>query len=440
MQEDARKNPADGTTGASPELLVQKFSPLPTNSRLGELSIQSVLGAGENAITYICLHEANNRRFVVKEYLPRSIAFRDGTTVRVSSANTPAYAWGLDRFLNEARALVKIKHQAIVPVLAAIEGNGTGYVVMAHEVGRDLGIWQHELRRPPTQLECDKVIEQLLDGVAMLHNKDILHLDIQPAHIIIRDGGTPVLVDFGSVRLAMRKRLQLPTPTEARPFMAPEVLVGDQNLIGPYSDIYSLGGVLYSLVTGTRPPEAERRALRDTLVPSSEAAKAKYRAGFLRAIDAGLAYRLDDRPQKVSDWLADLLRPETAPARKQTPARSNGEVAADNENSDTDPRTRSTSDYDAQSEPAEALMDNPSFRPLFFGLAGGMVGAVIGALSSIVIASVVWSSCMTDSCVAPVLPYTTLAGLAAGLFAGVRYGSLTAHGAVVHRGDMQDDG
>ena len=51
MQEDARKTPADGIAGASPELLVQKFSPLPTNSRLGDLTVQSVLGAGENAIT-----------------------------------------------------------------------------------------------------------------------------------------------------------------------------------------------------------------------------------------------------------------------------------------------------------------------------------------------------------------------------------------------------
>lgn len=435
MQEDARKTPAEGTAGASPELLVQKFSPLPTNARLGDLTVQSVLGAGENGITYICVHDGNNRRFVVKEYLPRSIAFRDGLTVRVSSANTPNYAWGLDRFLSEARAISKIKHPAIVSVLAAMEGNGTGYMVMTHETGRDLGIWQHELRRPPTQQECDKLVEALLDGVKTLHSRQILHLDIQPQHIIIRDGDTPVLVDFGSVRLAMRKRLQLPTPADALPFTAPEVIAGDQDVVGPHSDVYSLAAVLYTLVSGAPPIEAGRRALRDTLVPATQAARVKFRPGFLQAIDQGLNYRPDDRPQSVAAWLDDLLRPE-APVRKMSSAKpaEAAETAPDLTADELHAAARSGSPPEDE-EAAEPLMENPAFRPVFFGLAGGMIGALAGALSSIVIASIVASSCMADSCVAPVVPYTTVIGLIAGAYLGARYGRMTASGAS-HTSDL----
>lgn len=429
MQEDARKSPADGTTGPSHELLVQKFSPLPTNARLGELTVQSVLGAGENGITYICVHDGSNRRFVVKEYLPRSIAFRDGLTVRVSSANTPNYAWGLDRFLYEARALAKIRHPAVVTVLAAMEGNGTGYMVMAHETGRDLGIWKHELRRPPTQQECDKLVEALLDGVKTLHARQILHLDIQPPHVIVRDGDTPVLVDFGSVRLAMRKRLQLQTPADALAFMAPEVSVGDQDVIGPHSDIYSLAAVLYTLVTGSQPMEAGRRALRDSMMPAQQAAQAKFRPGFLKAIDQGLSYRPDDRPQSAASWLDDLLRQET-PSRKAQAAKlpDTAEATKDASTIEQSAAARNA-DTPADEEAPEPLMENPAFRPVFFGLAGAMIGALAGALSSIVIASIVSSSCMADSCVAPVVPYTTAIGLLAGAFFGTRYGRMTASGA-----------
>ncbi len=421
MQEDARKTTADGAGGASLDHTVQKFSPLPTNARLADMTVQSVLGAGENGITYICVQEGNARRFVVKEFLPRAIAFRDGPTVRVASTHTPAYAWGLDRFLNEGRTIAKLKHPAIVPVLSVLEANGTGYVVMAHEVGRDLAIWQHELRRTPTQQELDQIAEPLLQGLAVLHSRQILHLDIQPAHIVIRDGGAPVLIDFGAVRLAMRKRLNVPTPRGGTAFMAPEVLAGTSDIIGPASDIYAMAAVLYMLVTGNVPPEAESRALRDTLVPASQAANGKWRPQFLNAIDLALNYRPDDRPQKVDLWLADLMRKDASPARR-TAAVAEPAPDADATTVDRPRDLRSAQGDDAEPQPAEAWTENVALRPVLFALAGGLAGALLGALSSIVIASVVWSSCMTDQCVAPVLPYTTIAGLAVGLYLGARYG------------------
>ena len=197
MQEDARKTAADGAGGAKIEPLVQRFSPLPTGTRVGDLVIQSVLGAGAFGITYIAVPEGSNRRFVIKEYLPRALAFRDGLTVRVSSANAPLFAGGLDRFLNEARALAKIRHPAVIAVQSVSEANGTGYMVMTHETGRDLGIWLHELRRPLTQQDFDLLLEPLLDGLQALHSKDVHHLDLQPANILVRENGSPVLIDLG---------------------------------------------------------------------------------------------------------------------------------------------------------------------------------------------------------------------------------------------------
>ena len=425
MAEDARKIGADGGAGGVPELMVQKFSPLPTGTRLGELSIQSVLGAGECGITYIAVHEGSNRRFVLKEYLPRAIAFRDGLTVRVSAANTPAFAWGLDRFVSEGKLLGKIKHPAIVGVQSSTEGNGTGYIVMTHEVGRDLGIWLHELRRRPTQQELDTLAKPLLEALGILHGKDILHLDITPSNILVRDNGTPVLIDFGAVRFGMRRRLNLATPSEAKAFMAPEVPGPDQALVGPHSDIYSLSAVIYLLATGITPPQADKRVLRDELLPMRDATTVKLRPRFMAGIDAGLEFRPDDRPQQISTWQEELLQPEQPAAKKaEDPAAANDPAPAPMASS----RMYSYGEDRKQGEAAagEPIMDNPAFRQIFFGAIGAIGGGLAGALSSIVIASIMSSSCYTDACVMPILPFTAAAGALVGVYFGAQYGRSTA--------------
>ena len=441
MAEDSRKIATDGTVGARPEQPVQKFSPLPTGTKLGEMIIQTVLGAGEFGITYIAEHIGTGRRYALKEYMPRAIAFRDGPTVRVSAASTPAFAWGLDRFVSEGRALAKIKHPAIVAVQAAIEGNGTGYVAMAHEAGRDLAIWQHELRRPPSQEEQDKILAPLLEGLALVHAQDLMHLEITPANILVRDNGTPVLIDFGAVRIGMRRRLNLPTPADIKPYMSPEVAAADQKMIGPRSDIYSLSAVLYAMTTGTPPPVADQRVLRDELAPTAQSARGKFRPGFLAGIDAGLSFRPDDRPQQVGGWQDELLVLDAAKpgARKQDGGKAEPAAAATTGGSASGsapveagrrrfsyPEDTQNPDEAAQAATAEQLMDNPAFRSMFFGGLGALGGALAGALSSVVVASIVWSSCVTDSCVMPVLPFTAAAGTLVGLYFGMQYGRTSA--------------
>ena len=427
MAEEAWKAPST-TAGVAAEPVVQRFSPLPTGTKFGELAIQSVLGAGELGITYVIVHESTNRRFVLKEYLPRAVAFRDGMTVRASSANTPAFAWGLDRFLEEGRALAKIKHQAVVAVQSVNESNGTGYIILTHETGRDLGVWLHELRRPPTQQEMDQLAAPLLDGLNALHNKTILHLDLAPTNILIRENGTPVLVDIGASRLAMRRRLNLAAPAMAKAFMAPEALAGDLTLIGTGSDLYSMAAVFYLAISGLPPPSADKRVLRDELIAADKAVKSTYRPGFLKAIDSGLSFRPDDRPKQVNSWKQDLLRSDAAPASRHAVAEPTEKAAA----ADAKP-SRPTREDEFGSDAGETtpalnasveVMDNPVFRAVFGAIAGLISGALIGALSSIFVASMVLSTCVTDSCVAPVLPYTTAIGALLGTFIGARYDKL----------------
>lgn len=457
MADDATNAAAEDGLEPRPEPIVQRFNPLPTGTKLGEIIIQTVLGAGEFGITYIAEHEGSGRRFALKEYLPRAIAYRDGPTVRVPEASMPSFAWGLERFLAEGRSLTKVRHPAILTVHSALEGNGTGYMVMAQEPGRDLVVWMHELRRPPTQEQIDKVLGPLLEGMAAVHAKDILHLEITPSNILIRDNGTPVLLDFGAVRLGMRRRLGSQIPPGVKPYMSPEVIAADASLIGPRSDIYSLAGVLYTMVTGNPPPVPDKRVLRDELVPAAEIAKGKYRASFLSAIDSGLRFRPDERPQSVSSWQTDLLgtepprtaarkpeqKPDSSAARSPEPvaakaasapvARGAAAPATDDEKPAGMLRRRpaaAAADFPGEDtagpKASEPIMENEAFRGVFFGVVGGICGVVAGALSSIVLASVLWSSCFADSCIMPLLPYTAAAGALAGLYFGVEYGRSTA--------------
>ena len=71
---------------------------------------------------------------------------------------------------------------------------------------------------------------------------------------------------------------------------------------GPWTDIYGLAATLYRSITGERPPEATERMEEDQLVPATKWGKGKFSAGFLAAIDAGLAVRAKDRPQTIADW------------------------------------------------------------------------------------------------------------------------------------------
>ena len=398
---------------------VQGFSPLPTGTRIGELTIQSVLGAGELGITYVTEHEKRNKRYALKEYFPRAIAYRDGPTVRTPAASAATFTWGLDRFLAEARALAKLRHPSIIAIHGVTEAGGTGYIGMAYEQGRDFGIWLHELRHVPSQEEIDKLLSPLLQGLEAAHAVGLFHSDIGPECIVVRDNGTPVLLDFGAFRAGMRRRLRT-RPVAAHPYVAPEQLEPEApGQVGPWTDIYAMSGLLYLAVTGAAPPSASDRAAGAEVQPVAAAAKGRYRSDFLTAIDHGLQLAPADRPQAMAAWRDALMRTQAAklgttrPAAKPAaapippPAIHAPKMIVDDEGSD-------------QARP-ETLMENRGFRALFYGAAGLLCGALAGALASIIVASLVRPECGGDQCVGPFLPVTTVVGALAGIWVGTTY-------------------
>ena len=111
------------------------------------------------------------------------------------------YQWGLDRFIQEARTLARFGHPNIVRVNRFFEANGTSYMVMDYEAGESL---HQYLKRVPMLDEAalKKIMLPILDGLEAVHQAGFLHRDIKPSNVFLRENGVPLLIDFGSARLA----------------------------------------------------------------------------------------------------------------------------------------------------------------------------------------------------------------------------------------------
>ncbi len=412
--------------------------PLPEGTRLDHYVIHSVLGSGGFGITYLAKHTLLGRLYAIKEYFPNEFSYREGQSVRSRPQNESTYRWGLDRFLSEARALARFKHPSIVDVISVFEANHTAYMVLNYEQARDWGAWSNELGRSPTQPELDKILLALLGALEAMHERELLHRDIAPDNVLIRPDGTPVLIDFGSAREAVRGHSRVMSAIVKRGYSPPEQYTSRPELQGPWSDIYALSATLYKILTGKMPLDATDRMLEDRLVPVSTLVQGDFRPTFLRAIDKGLSIRAKDRPQTVAEWRDDLfegfvaeIRPSSKPLSRPVNAATVASISAS-----SSPLASSASQPQSQKAPVDmswldepvpiddevkptSSMENPAVRKTVYGGLGLVFGAIAGALSSIILVSAVAVNCTGDSCYMNYLPMCTAIGALVGLGIGL---------------------
>jgi serine/threonine protein kinase len=277
---------------------------LPPGTRLRNYELISVLGQGAFGITYLARDTLLGRELAIKEYLPTSLALREGGTTVVPRSTQLAedFVWGRERFLDEARTLVTLESvPAVVRVYDYLEANGTAYMVMALARGETL---EQRLRREgslPAPI-VERLLNRLLEGLEQVHTTGFLHRDIKPANIILDAKNNPTLIDFGASRASMAGRTTAMTAVFTPRYAAAEQHTSDEQ--GPWTDIYGLSVTLYCAVAGKPPPTAVERILNDRYQPLTELKPAGFPQEMLRGIDAGLAVRAADRPQSIADWRA----------------------------------------------------------------------------------------------------------------------------------------
>ncbi|MCX7626885.1 MAG: serine/threonine protein kinase [Methylophilaceae bacterium] len=284
---------------------------LPVGYQLQEYRIDKVLSGGGFSFVYLA-YDKQGHAVAIKEYLPGSLAKRDGAdrVVAISEASRAGFLHGLKSFFEEGRALAKIDHRNIVRVVNFFRANDTVYMVMQYERGRSLQQYIQARTKALPENFVRRVFGELLTGLREVHTHKLLHLDIKPANIYIRMDGSPVLLDFGSARQALDAQVKL-VPTYTPGFAAPEQYF-DRAHLGPWSDIYGIGASMYACLTRTPPPAADRRVQNDTLLPALKAGQGIYSDRLLEIIDWCLALDYMKRPQSVFT-LQKSLREEGSP-------------------------------------------------------------------------------------------------------------------------------
>ena len=293
--------------------------PLGTRLKNGEYQIGKVLGKpGGFGITYLGWNVQLETKVAIKEYLPLQIAGRGAGTAAVSvhaEENGVVFEYGLNSFLEEARTLAQLRHESIVRVQNFFRENGTAYMVMEYLEGQSLEEYLAKIGMV-TAPDAVAIFLPVLDGLAYMHQKNILHRDIKPANIYLTEEGKAILLDFGAARQAVQEKSQSMTAI-LTPGYAPWEQYHRKGKQGPWTDVYACAATLYRMVTGQNPPEGAERILEDDIVPVDRLVPGIDET-IAAGIMAGLTVKVEERPQTAKK-LVDLLTGERQEMRKAKP-------------------------------------------------------------------------------------------------------------------------
>ncbi|WP_229799771.1 serine/threonine protein kinase [Vogesella fluminis] len=284
-----------------------KQSALPAGFRLDDYTIVRELSAGGFSLVYLAL-DHHDRKFAIKEYLPLDMTCRQpgGEVTIIDELDREAFRIGLKCFFEEARVLAGIRHPNIVRVVNFFRANNTVYMVMEYAEGRPLSKELTLAAGHLPEVRLRKLFAELIGGLREVHQQQLLHLDIKPANIYLRRNGSPVLLDFGAARQALRRPGQAPAAMFTPGYAAPEQYDAKAKL-GPWTDIYGLGASLYTMLGGGRPQSADERQQADTLQPASKLFAHYYSPQLLALADACLQLEPQRRPDSLERMQQCLL-------------------------------------------------------------------------------------------------------------------------------------
>jgi eukaryotic-like serine/threonine-protein kinase len=204
---------------------------------LGDYELQEEVGRGGMGVVYRARQTSLNRTVAIK----------------MIQENRPSSMENRQRFLAEAEATARLEHPGIVSLYEVNEFAGHPFFSMQFIRGVTLA---DRLRQGPlNQREAARIMADVCRAIAFAHEHGVLHRDLKPSNILLDHHHRPHVTDFGLAKFAdsvdslTRTGAVIGTPS----YMSPEQASGRSALVGPAADIYSLGSVLYHLLTG-RPP------------------------------------------------------------------------------------------------------------------------------------------------------------------------------------------
>lgn len=276
-------------------------------ARLGDYVILGMIGEGGMGSVYLA-RDVSLERFVALKLV------RD-----------PDSEAGLERFRREARIVARLDHPAIVPVFQAGEVDGNYFMAMGYVPGVNLGAKIREERAAARDGRLDRtradrsrlreaalLIARIAEALEYAHQQGIVHRDVKPENILLDGAGSPHLTDFGIARVAGATRMTgegdlLGTYR----YMSPEQARAEGDVVDSRTDVFSLGVVLYELVTLERPFEGESFLEIRRAILEKEPARLRVRLpGVPRDLEIvcgkALEKRREDRYQTAGHLAAEL--------------------------------------------------------------------------------------------------------------------------------------
>lgn len=210
--------------------------------KIGRYQVKGRIGQGGMATIFLA-HDPLFGRDVAIKVLPREFL------------HDPSFR---GRFEREARTIATLEHPAIVPVYDFGEEDGQPYLVMRYMRGGSLAERLH--KGPVSVAEAAHILERIGAALDHAHAKGIVHRDLKPGNILFDEYGEPFLADFGIVKIAEATATYTSGGIIGTPaYMSPEQVHGDKNIDGR-SDIYTLGVILFEMLTGQMPYRADTPA------------------------------------------------------------------------------------------------------------------------------------------------------------------------------------
>lgn len=284
-----------------------------------------VVGFGGFGITYIAWDKTLCQRVAIKEYLPSEFSTRAAgqTMVTVFSGDkTIQFQDGMGKFVDEAKRLAKFQNDnGIVRVFDSFEENNTAYIVMEYLEGQTLAQYLESEGKLPAE-QAITLIMPVIQALSAVHEKGIIHRDIAPDNVFLTTDGKVKLIDFGAARYATTTKSRSLTVI-IKPGYSPEEQYRSRGDQGAHTDVYSVGAILYRMITGETPPDAlERRAYhekskKDILTPIRNFTK-EISLNQANAIQNALNVRIEDRTPDMETLAHELTTSDKVARRGST--------------------------------------------------------------------------------------------------------------------------
>lgn len=283
----------------------------------GKYELKKVLGKGGFGITYLGRHTGLDKPVAIKEYFPKDVFRRGENGTQVSYSNKAASRKNIERFLREARTIASLKHEGIVSVSDVFEENGTAYYVMDYIEGQSL-----ENRGRMSEATALKYVRQVADALKHIHSRNILHMDIKPANIMINSDDHAVLIDFGiSKHYNGQGSIESSTVVGYSAGYSPveQMTPGGVSFFSPATDIYALGATVYRIVSDKKPPASTLLAGGEELTRPEAMSEELF-----DVVKRCMSVKKGDRPQSIEEFLSLLdgkkpRKPASGPKPKPQP-------------------------------------------------------------------------------------------------------------------------